>query len=382
MHNGVIENHAAIRDFLKKQDVTFRSETDTEVLAQLVGFFYSQTGDLLESVRRGLLEVRGTFGIAVVSPDAPHTLIAARRGSPLLVGQADGEYFIASDASAIAGQASRVTYLDDDEIVRLGPDGMTAGTIDDVPVEKRFEALELAIEDVELDHTGFEHHMLKEIYEQPESLTNTLRGRLREGSDKITLGGLALIARELPANRTPAAHGLRHRLARGADRGISVRGTRRHSLRGRVRHRSCGTATRSCRRTRWRSPSASRGETADTLAALREVQTRGARVLGVVNTVGSTIARETDAGVYLHVGPEIGVASTKAFTAQVAVLAMMALDLGRRRHLSPERTIHLAEELMAIPDKIRTALEARRRGEGPRGEAGSTATTGCTSAAA
>ena len=356
VHNGVIENHAAIRDFLKKQDVTFRSETDTEVLAQLVGFFYAQTGDLLESVRRGLHEVRGTFGIAVVSPDAPHTLIAARRGSPLLVGQSDGAFFIASDASAIAGQATRVTYLDDDEVVRLGPDGMTAGTIDDVPVTKQFEALELAIEDVELDHTGFEHHMLKEIYEQPESLLNTLRGRVREGSDAVKLGGLAQIARELPRTERLLLMGC---------------GTAWHAgligeyLFEELAGIPCEVEYAS--ELRYRNPIVLKntlavavsqsGETADTLAALREVQTRGARVLGVVNTVGSTIARETDAGVYLHVGPEIGVASTKAFTSQVAVLAMMALDLGRRRHLSPERTIHLAEELLAIPDKIAAALE-------------------------
>ena len=330
VHNGVIENHAAIREFLTKQGVTFRSETDTEVLAQLVGFFYGQTGDLLESVRRGLLEVRGTFGIAVVSPDAPHTLIAARRGSPLLVGQADGEYFIASDAAALAGQATRVTYLEDDEVVSLGPDGMTAGTIDDVPVEKQFDALEMAIEDVELDHTGFEHHMLKEIFEQPEALTNTLRGRVKEGSDKITLGGLSLIARQLPRTERLLLMGC---------------GTAWHAgligeyLFEELAGIPCEVEYAS--ELRYRNPIVLKntlavavsqsGETADTLAALREVQTRGARVLGVVNTVGSTIARETDAGVYLHVGPEIGVASTKAFTAQVAVLTMMALDLGRRR---------------------------------------------------
>ena len=356
VHNGVVENYAAIRDFLKKQGVTFRSETDTEALAQLIGFFYAQTGELLESVRRGLREVRGTFGIAVVSPDAPRTLIAARRGSPLLVGQADGEYWIASDAAAIAGQATRVTYLDDDEVVRLGPDGLKAGTIDDVPVEKEFDALEMELEDVELDHTGFAHHMLKEIYEQPESLTNTLRGRLREGSDRVTLGGLAALARDLPRTRRLLLFGC---------------GTAWHAgligeyLFEELAGIPCEVEYAS--ELRYRNPLvepntlavavSQSGETADTLAALREVGTRGATVLGVVNTVGSTIARETDAGVYLHVGPEIGVASTKAFTSQVAVLTMMALDLGRRRHLSPERTIALADELLAVPDKIRTALE-------------------------
>jgi glucosamine--fructose-6-phosphate aminotransferase (isomerizing) len=354
VHNGIIENHAAIRAFLEQQGVVFRSETDTEALAQLIGFLYSRNNDLLGSVRQALCDVQGTFGVVVLCADAPRTLIAARRGSPLIVGVGDGEYVISSDGSAIITHTSRVVYLEDNEIVTLDPTGMHVATIDAAPVEKEVQLLEMTLEQIEL--AGYEHHMLKEIFEQPETLRNTMRGRVNRQTGEVTLGGLKVCERELPRARRALLFGC---------------GTAWHAaLVGEYLFEELArlpTAVDYASELRYRNPIieegtlaiavSQSGETADTLAALREVKTKGALALGVVNGVGSSIARETEAGVYLHVGPEIGVASTKAFTAQVTVLAMLALYLGRRRHLSTERTEHVLRELEQIPDKVRQALE-------------------------
>jgi glucosamine--fructose-6-phosphate aminotransferase (isomerizing) len=359
VHNGIIENHAAIRSFLEQQGIVFQSETDTEALAQLMGFFYSRNRDLLGSVRQALCDVQGTFGVVVLCGDAPQTLIAARRGSPLIVGVGDGEYVISSDASAIITHTSRVVYLDDNEIVTLDPSGMHVATIDaapveKAPVEKEVHQLEITLEQIEL--AGYEHHMLKEIFEQPETLRNAMRGRVNLQTGEITLGGLKVCERELPRAHRALLFGC---------------GTAWHAaLVGRYLFEDLArlpTNVDYASELRYRNPIVEQGtlaiavsqsgETADTLAALREVRTKGAMVMGVVNSVGSSIARETEAGIYLHVGPEIGVASTKAFTGQVAVLTMLALYLGRRRHLSTERTEHVLGELDQIPDKVKEALE-------------------------
>ena len=353
VHNGIVENHAAIRRFLENQGIAFQSETDTEALVQLIGFFYAETGDLLASVRHALRDVQGTYGIALLCSDAPHTLIAARRGSPLLVGVGDGELLVASDGSAIVAHTQRVIYLDDNEMVTLGPDGVQASTIDAEPLTKEVDILDISLEEIELD--GFDHHMLKEIYEQPESLQNAMRGRINLQTGEVTLGGLANISREL---------------ARFQKVLLTACGTAWHA--GLVAEylfeelARVPTDVEYASELRYRNPIvedgtmaiviSQSGETADTLAALREVKMKGATAFGVVNTVGSTIARETDAGVYLHAGPEIGVASTKAFTSQVAVLAMIATDMGRRRHLSPERTFEVLEGLAAIPDQVAKVL--------------------------
>ena len=354
VHNGIIENHAAIRSFLEQQGIAFKSETDTEALAQLIGFFYARNGDLLGSVRQALCDVQGTFGLVVLCADAPRTLIAARRGSPLIVGVGDGEYLISSDASAIITHTSRVVYLEDNEIVTLDPEGMHVATIDAAPVEKEVQLLEMTLEQIEL--AGFEHHMLKEICEQPETLRNTMRGRVNLQTGEITLGGLKVCERELPRAHRALLFGC---------------GTAWHAaLVGKYLFEELArlpTVVDYASELRYRNPIvedgtlaiavSQSGETADTLAALREVKTKGAMALGIVNGVGSSIARETEAGVYLHVGPEIGVASTKAFTAQVTVLTMLALYLGRRRHLSAERTEHVLRELDAIPGKVKQALD-------------------------
>jgi len=353
VHNGIIENHAMIRSFLESQHVEFQSETDSEALAQLIGFFYVQTGDLLESVRHSLREVQGTFGVLVMCSGAPQTLIAARRGSPLIVGLGRGEFFVSSDANAIVAHTSQVVHLDDNEVVSLGPEDWQATNIESAPVEKSVDTLELSFDNPQLGR--FEHHMLKEIYEQPESLRNAARGRLRSTDPQVRLGGLTPCVRELARCRRGLLFGcgtawhaalvgefLFEELA-----GIPADVEYASELRYRNRLIEEGTLAIAISQS---------GETADTLAALREMQMRGATSVGVVNTVGSTIARETDAGVYLHIGPEIGVASTKAFTAQIEVLTLMALDLGRRRHLGAERLQQVAGELAAIPGKAQQVL--------------------------
>lgn len=354
VHNGIIENHGAIRQFLEKQGVTFQSETDTESLAQLIGFFYDQTGDFLASVRQAIRDVRGTFGLVVLCKDVPHTLVAARRGSPLIVGIGDGEFVVASDGSAIAEHTDRVVYLDDNELVTMGPDGLQVTDLDQQLLEKEIDTLEVTLEEIEL--AGHEHHMHKEIHEQPESLRNTMSGRIRPEEGEVILGGLAALDRELPHVRRVVMMGC---------------GTAWHAgLIGEYLFEDLAripTEVEYASELRYRNPIVEEGtiaialsqsgETADTLAALREVHMKGATALGIVNVVGSSIARETDAGVYLHVGAEIGVASTKAFTAQLAVLAMIATSLGRRRDLSPERTIEVIRALDAIPDQVATALK-------------------------
>ena len=353
VHNGIIENHSSLRSFLENQGVAFVSETDSEVLVQLIGFLYDQTGDLLESVRRALRDVQGTFGIVVLCQDAPRTLIAARRGSPLIIGLGQNEFFVSSDAGAIVAHTSQVVYLDDNELVCLGPEGMQATTIDAAPVEKSVATLEISVEETELN--GFAHHMLKEIYEQPASLRNAARGRLATGETSVTLGGLTQCERELARCQRALLFGC---------------GTAWHAaLIGEYLFEelaSIPTTVEYASELRYRNPLieagtlavaiSQSGETADTLAAVREVKLRGAATVGVVNTVGSTIARETEAGIYLHIGPEIGVASTKAFTAQLEVLVMIAVDLGRRRHLSTQRAHRILRELQQIPDKVEHAL--------------------------
>jgi glucosamine--fructose-6-phosphate aminotransferase (isomerizing) len=353
VHNGIIENYASLRKYLEAQGIKFESETDTEVLAKMIGHFY--TGDNLEqAVRSALMEVQGTYGIAVVCADQPDRIIAARKGSPLIVGIGKNEYIIASDASAIIEHTNQVVYLSDGEMAIVSREGFRTLTLDAVPVTKDVQSVEWKLEQIELD--GFEHFMLKEIFEQPQSVRMCMRGRLnlREGS--IHLGGITNLSREL----TRA-----HRFV------FTACGTAWHAgLVGEYLFEDIAripAETEYASEFRYRNPVlddgtvvcaiSQSGETADTLAALREAREKGALGLGIVNTVGSTIARETDAGIYLHVGPEIGVASTKAFTGQVTVLAMLAAFLGRRKHLSPANFENFIEALDQIPNQIEKVLE-------------------------
>ncbi len=352
VHNGIIENYASLRKYLEDLGMQFESETDTEVLAKLIGHFYK--GDLEQAVRSALTEVQGTYGIAVISADHPNKIVVARKGSPLIVGIGKSEYIVASDASAIIAHTNQVVYLADGEMAILSREGFRTTTLDAVQVAKEVQQVEWKLEQIELD--GFQHFMLKEIFEQPQSVKMAMRGRLnlREGS--IHLGGIANYAREL----TRA-----HRFI------FTACGTAWHAgLVGEYLFEDIAripTETEYASEFRYRNPViedgtvlcaiSQSGETADTLAALREAKEKGAIALGIVNTVGSTIARETDAGVYLHVGPEIGVASTKAFTGQVTVLAMMAAFLGRRKHFSAANFQSFIESLDRIPDQIEKVLE-------------------------
>lgn len=354
VHNGIIENHAALRTYLSSFDITFQSDTDTEVLAQLIGFMGEKTGDVVEAVRLALRECSGTFGLAVLCADEPGTIVVARRGSPLAIGVGANGCWVASDPSALIAQAQQVSYLEDDEIVRLEPTAIHACTMDAVRVEKHMTDLDLTLEAIELN--GYEHHMLKEIYEQPGSLRDTLRGRIDVRTGELCLGGLLDWDRELPRFKQAILFGC---------------GTAWHAgLIGKHLFEELArlpTQVDYASELRYRNPVvepgtfavavSQSGETADTLAALRELKMRGADVFGIVNVAGSTISRETDAGIYLHAGPEIGVASTKAFTSQIAVLAMMAIYLGRRRCLHIEQCAELIKELDDIPDKVAEALE-------------------------
>ncbi|MBU0616281.1 MAG: glutamine--fructose-6-phosphate transaminase (isomerizing) [Planctomycetes bacterium] len=351
VHNGIIENFRVLKQFLEEKGVVLKSETDTEVLAQLIGHLYE--GSLEDAVRKALREVRGTFGIAVVHADQPDLIVAARRGSPLIVGIGKDEHLIASDAAAIIQHTSRVIYLSDNEVAVLGRDGFHTTTLDAVRVTKEIEEIEWTLEQLELG--GHEHFMSKEILEQPEALRNCMRGRIDLDEDRVVLGGLTSVARELIKAKRII---------------LTACGTAWHAglvgefLIEELARIPCETEYAS--EFRYRNPIiedgtviiaiSQSGETIDTLAALREGREKGAMVLWIVNSVGSTIARETDGGIYLHVGPEIGVASTKAFVGQVTVLALIAAFLGRRRHLSAAVCHDYLAELLKIPEAVEQAL--------------------------
>ncbi len=352
VHNGIIENYQALRKYLTQQGITLVSETDTECLAQMIGLRYR--GDIEQAVREVLLDIDGTYGIAVICKDEPDVLVAARKGSPLIVGVGKDEFILASDASAILAHTSHVIYLSDGEIVRITPQGVRTTTLNALPVTKELEEIEWTLEQIELG--GHEHYMAKEIFEQPEALRNCMRGRVDGKHGTVHLGGLAEHWRELTRARRIVLTGC------GTAWHAALVGEYLFEELARV-----PTETEYASEFRYRNPIiedgtvvvsiSQSGETLDTYAALREAKQRGALSLGVVNVVGSTIARETDAGVYLHVGPEIGVASTKAFTGQVTVMAMIAAALGRRKHMSQPSMELFLSALSEVPDKMQRILE-------------------------
>ena len=355
VHNGIIENYGVLRKRLKEKGYSFQSDTDTEVLVYLIEEVQQEAGLALpEAVRQALTQVIGTYGIAVVSASDPDLLIAARKGSPLLIGVGDGEYFLGSDAAPLVEHTRQVVYLSDGEIVTIRRSGYDVRTIENVPMEKEVHELEWTLGEIEKG--GYEHFMQKEIMEQPTALEDAMRGRVLPEDNKIVLGGLHEVMDDL----------------RDADRVvIAACGTSWHSaLVGEylIEHFArTPVEVEYASEFRYRNPIlregdvvlviSQSGETADTLAAVREAQRQGVLCLGICNVVGSTIARETDAGVYLHAGPEIGVASTKAFTAQVVVLAMIALKMAENQTLSNAEFADAVHALASIPDKVRTALE-------------------------
>jgi glucosamine--fructose-6-phosphate aminotransferase (isomerizing) len=367
VHNGIIENYSTLKTWLSNEGVTFQSDTDTEVGANLIGYFYAQACDEQEetpssgqntfewAVQQALQKLHGTFGFAIMCSDYPGMLIGAKKGSPLILGVGDGEFILASDAAAIIEHTTQAIYMSDNEMVSITPEGFHTKTIGNVSISKSLTEIEFSLEQIELG--GFEHHMLKEIYEQPQALRTCMQGRIDSHEHCIILGGITHMLRELTRTRKFL---------------FTACGTAFHA--GLVGEFLMEQLTRIpteveyASEFRYRNPIiedqqvvvaiSQSGETLDTLSAIEEAKQRGANVLGIVNSVGSSIARTTDAGVYLHVGPEIGVASTKAFTGQVTVLTMLAIELGRRRHLSTAQANYYISELLKIPDKIETILES------------------------
>ena len=351
VHNGIIENYKEIRTTLEAEGVSFRSETDTEALAQLVGKHYRVTGVLEEAVASALLEVRGAYGIAVMSVREPEKIVVARFGSPLLLGIGDGEYYLVSDATPLLPHTRKVVYLDDGELAILTPRGYDIRSLTKGPVVKKVETLDWNIESAQ--KKGREHFMLKEIMEIPEVIENSMRGRLDLEHARIHLGGLKDVedklarAKRIIITGCGSAYyaGLVGELLIEELAGLPVE----TEIASEFRYRRF---TADPRDTVLIAVSQS-GETADTLEAVREAKKHGMTTLGIVNAVGSSIARETDAGVYNHAGPEIGVASTKAFVSQLTVFVLFALYV---KQLRGGTDAELMKELTRLPDYARNVL--------------------------
>jgi glucosamine--fructose-6-phosphate aminotransferase (isomerizing) len=352
VHNGIIENYGPLRAMLQKTGHTFVSETDTEVLAHLIEAAFD--GNLEEAVVDALALVEGTYGIAVIHAKDPDKIVAARKGSPLLIGLGEGENYVASDVAAILQHTRHVVYLDDGEMAVLNKDKYRVMDLNAQVVKKRVNRIDWDLDEIEKG--GFDHFMLKEIMEQPQTIQNTLRGRSVDEDGFSKLGGLNLTKEELQH--------FDHII-------ITACGTSWHSaLIGKMmieEHARIRCEVEYASEFRYRNPIVTdktlcvvisqSGETADTLAAMREAKRRGAKTLGLVNVVGSTIAREDDGGIYLHAGPEIGVASTKAFTSQVVALALLTLKLGRLRTMSIMQGREVTQALEKLPAQIQTILD-------------------------
>jgi glucosamine--fructose-6-phosphate aminotransferase (isomerizing) len=354
IHNGIIENFQVLKNALKALGYKFESDTDSEVFAHLIDSFLNKGYNLSKSIQMALNEIEGTYGVAVIYTLEPDKIIVARKGSPLVIGLGEGENFVASDVSAILAHTKQVIYLDDGEFAEINKDRYSVKTIADEKIEKEIHEINMSLDDI--DRGGFDHFMLKEIMEQPESVRNSMRGRLlvEEGSAK--LGGLTDVTDRLINSKRII---------------ISACGTSWHAaLVGEYmleQYARIPVEVEYASEFRYRNPIVSSddsiflisqsGETADTLAALREAKSKGALALGICNVVGSTIARESMAGVYIHAGPEIGVASTKAFTSQLIVLALITLLISERKGLSKAKAKDLAKELSSIPAKIEQILK-------------------------
>src|SRR5918912_375243 len=352
VHNGIVENGSTLRQALEDVGHTFRSETDTEVLAHLIEEFFD--GNLEQAVIEALRKVEGTYGIAVLSSRDPDKIVCARKGSPLLIGLGDGEFYVASDVAAILQHTRQVVYLDDGEMGVLTRNGYEVLDLGARRVRKGVSRIDWDLDQIEKG--GFDHFMLKEIFEQPQTIQNTMRGRLVVDEGFSKLGGLNLTRQQmLDLDRIV----------------ITACGTSWHSgLIGELYLEELAripVEVEYASEFRYRNPIVTKntlcivvsqsGETADTLAAMREAKRRGARTLGLVNVVGSTIAREDDGGVYLHAGPEIGVASTKAFTSQVIALALLTLKLARLRDVGVVRGRQIIEALHALPSQVKEILD-------------------------
>ena len=358
VHNGTIENYLSLKKELLSKGYSFKSETDSEVLAVFIGAIYDKVKDLSEAVRLALSEVQGTFGIAVISTMEPATLIAARRGSPMVVGIGDGEFIAASDASAIIQYTKQVVYLSENEMAIINGDHFSTKNINNETTYNSIHQIEFDLQQIEKN--GFDHFMLKEIFEQPVTFYETMRGRLLPKEGCVKLGGLTQV----------------EDLLRNAKRIIITGcGTSWHAglVAEYIIENLCQlpVEVEYASEFRYRNPVlfkddiviaiSQSGETADTLAAIKQAKLKGANVIGIVNVVGSSIARETIAGVYIHAGPEIGVASTKAFTSQIAALILISILIGRMRNLSQSESMRIAKELAKIPELMQSILDNKEQ---------------------
>ena len=362
IHNGIIENYGELRRKLEKRGYEFKSETDTEVLVNLIEYIYLKGNITTEiAVRLALSKVVGAFGLAIICNEDPDLLIGARRGSPLVIGVGNKEYFLASDATPIVEYTNSVIFMNDDDVAVIRRGELTLKTIDNNLLEPKIQTIDLDIEEIEKG--GFDHFMLKEIYEQPRSIKDTFRGRLSTDMTEIHLGGLySVLPKLVDANRIIL-------IGCGTSWHAGLLGEYLIEDLARI-----PVEVEYASEFRYRNPViypndvviaiSQSGETADTLAAIKLAKSQGATVLGICNVVGSSIPRETHAGVYTHAGPEIGVASTKAFSAQVTVLTMMAILLGKQRKtISAELATQLIKELGSVPDKIERILESNSKVE-------------------
>jgi len=353
VHNGIIENYKELKESLKKRGHRFSSETDSEVIAHLIEEYYGEDS-LEEAVRKALLKATGTYGIAVLSQREPNKIVAARKGSPLILGVGKDEFIIASDVAAIIRYTERVVYLNDGEMVVIGRDGYEVSNLERTRIDKRVDRIDWSVEKAEKQ--GFAYFMLKEIFEQPEAIKNAIRGRVLSADGNVKLGGLDDVRERLrEINRlvivacgTAYHAGLVGKYMLEEYAGIRADIEYGSEFRYRKPILDSKTAVLAVSQS---------GETADTLAAVKEAKNKGALALGIVNAVGSTIARETDAGIYNHAGPEIGVASTKAFTSQLSILALLTVFLGRQREMSCVTGKRILNELAEIERHIKTILK-------------------------
>jgi glucosamine--fructose-6-phosphate aminotransferase (isomerizing) len=360
IHNGIIENYGHLKNRLERRGYVFNSETDTEVLVNLIEYIYLKGNISAEiAIRLALTKVVGAYGIVVICRDEPDTLIAARKGSPLVIGVGENEYFVASDATPIIEYTNSVIFLNDNDVAIIRKNELTLKTIMNEALEPNIQTLDLDIEEIEKN--GFDHFMLKEIFEQPRSIKDTFRGRISADHKNIHLGGLYQVLPRLVKAKRIILIGC------GTSWHAALVGEYLIEEFARI-----PVEVEYASEFRYRSPIifkddiviaiSQSGETADTLAAIRMAREAGALVLGICNVVGSSIPRETDAGVYTHAGPEIGVASTKAFTAQVTVLTLIAMLLGRKRDvITQERYEQLINEMIAVPEKIEKILDTNDR---------------------
>ena len=354
VHNGIIENYKVLKQQLIELGHVFRSDTDSEVLAHLIEQFTKSENKLEDAVREAMKRVEGTYGLVVIDQNNPDRLIAVRKGSPLIIGIADNEHFVASDVSAIIIHTKRVIYLQDGELCVVRSDGFEISTLQKANVKPQISVVDWDISAIEKG--DFEHFMLKEIFEQPTTIDNGFRGRINEALGTARLGGLNLPSFELRKIKQI------HLIACGTSYHAALIG--KYIIEDMARipvHAEYASEYR------YRNPIipedtlvfviSQSGETADTLAAMREAKAKGARVLGITNVVGSTVARESDGGAYIHAGSEIGVASTKAFTSQVTILTLLGIFIGRMNHISNVQGIEYIKELESIPDKVGEILK-------------------------